>query len=169
MLEAGEGLQEIRDAFAKADLTGEEDLEGVLRWFFRAGEVIETDAVGDDVNFFGGDAHLDKRSLRDGGWDGDGVGGGVDLLFAQNDVGLGERLRQVPAAVLFRDDVFLIALMGGAAIADEDAALRLNFASCSQACAGDSDEGVAGGDSIVGPSIEGEGVPVVQLRGDAGG
>ena len=64
--QAGEGLKKIRDAFAKADLAGEENFEGVLRWFFRAGEVIETDAVGDDVNFFRRYAHLDKRSLRDG-------------------------------------------------------------------------------------------------------
>ena len=52
VLEAGEGLKEIGDAFAQADLTGEEDLEGVLRWVFGAGEVIEADAVGDDVDFF---------------------------------------------------------------------------------------------------------------------
>ena len=35
----------------EADLTGEEDFEGVLRWVFGAGEVIEADTVGDDVDF----------------------------------------------------------------------------------------------------------------------
>ena len=37
-----------------------------------------------------------------------------------------------------------------------------------QAGAGDGDEGVAGGDLVVGPAVEGEGVPGVHLRGDGG-
>src|ERR1700731_712688 len=57
VLQAGEGLEEIRDAFAQADLTREEDFEGVLRWVFGAGEVIEADSVGDDVDFFRRDSH----------------------------------------------------------------------------------------------------------------
>ena len=56
--QAGEGLQEVRDSFADADLAGEEDFERVLRWIFGASETIEADAVRDDVNFFGGEAHL---------------------------------------------------------------------------------------------------------------
>jgi len=64
--QASEGLKKIWDAFAKADLASEEDLEGVLRRFFGAGEVIETDAVGDDVDFIRGDAHLEERSPGDG-------------------------------------------------------------------------------------------------------
>ena len=79
-----------------------------------------------------------------------------------------ERLGQVPAAVLFCDVIFLIALMGGAAITDEDSSGGLDSTSGEQTCAGDGDEGIAGGDSVVGPAVEGEGVPVIQLRGKRG-
>jgi len=112
VLEPGEGLEEIGDAFAKADLTGEEHFEGVLRWVFGAGEVIEADSVGDDVDFFCGDSHGYEGALGYGGRYGDGVGERVDFFFAYGDVGLAERLGHVPAAVLVCDDVFLIALVG---------------------------------------------------------
>ncbi len=92
VLEAGEGLEEIGDAFAQADLTGEEDLEGVLRRVFGAGEVIEADAVGNDVDLFRGDSHCNEGTLGYGGGYGDGVGERVDLFFADGDVGLAEGL-----------------------------------------------------------------------------
>ena len=137
MLQAGEGLEEIGDAFAEADLAGEEDFKGVTRRIFGAGEVIEADAVGDDVNFFGRDAHLEKGASGDRRGDGDGVGSGVDLFFADGDVRLAERLGQVPAAILVGDDVLLKALVGRAAIADEDAAVGLHLAAGEQAGTGD--------------------------------
>ena len=144
MVEAGEGLKEIGDAFAKADLAGEEDLKGVRRRCFGAGELIEADTVGDDVDLLWSNTHLQERPPGDGRWDGDGVGGGVDLFFADGDVGLAERLGQVPAAVLLGDDFFLVALVGGASVADEDAAVGLDLAAGEQARAGDGDERIAG-------------------------
>ena len=75
-----------------------------------------------------------------------------------------EGLGQVPAAILFCDDIFLIALMRGAAIAEEDSSVGLDFASGAQACAGDGDEGVAGSDDTANPAVEAESVPGVQLR-----
>ncbi len=168
MLEAGEGLEEVGDSFAEADVASEENFEGVLRWFASAGEVVEADAVGDDVDFLWRDAHLHEGSFCDRGWDGDGIRCGVDLFFADGDVWFAERLRDVPATVLVGDDVFLKALVGRATIADEDAAAGLNFASGEQARAGDADEGVAGRDDAVSPAIEGEGVPGVHLRGECG-
>ena len=106
--------------------------------------------------------------MRDGGRHGDGVGERIDFFFADGDVGFAEGLRYVPAAVLVCDDVFLIALVGRAAIADELSAVGLHFVAGEQACAGDGDECVAGGDSAAGPAIEGEGVPGVHLRGECG-
>ena len=76
--------------------------------------------------FSGCEAHLEKRTPRDCGGDGDRVGGGVDLFFANGDVRLVERLREVPAAILVGDDVFLKPLVGGAAIADEDTSVGLH-------------------------------------------
>ncbi len=166
--EAGEGLEEIGNAFAKANLAGEEGLKGVLWRCVGGGELVEADAIGDDVDFFGWESHLEEGASCYGGGDGDGVGGRVDLFFADGDVGFAERLRYVPAAVLFGDDVFLIALMGGAAIANEDAAVGLDFAAGEQTGTGDGYEGVTGGDTAAGPAVEGEGVPGVHLRGDGG-
>ncbi len=111
VLQAGECLEEIGDAFAKADLAGKEDFEGVLRRVFGAGELIEADAVGDDVDFFRGDSHCYERTLRYGGGDGDGISERIDFFFAYGDVGLAEGLGQVPATVLVCDDVLLIALV----------------------------------------------------------
>jgi hypothetical protein len=112
VLEACEGLKEVGDSFAEADLAGEENFEGVLWRVLGAGELVEADSVGDDVDFFFGDAHLKEGTFRDGGWDGDGVGGGVDLFFAEGDVGFGEGLRDAPPSILFGENVFLIALVG---------------------------------------------------------
>ena len=55
--------------------------------------------------------------------------------------------------------------MRGAAIADKDAALRLNFTSGEQTCAGDGDEGIAGSDHFAGPAVEGTSVPRGHFRG----
>ena len=66
VLEAGEGLEEIRDSFAEADLACEEELERVGGWRLGWGEVVEADSVGDDVDLFGRDAHFEKGSLCDG-------------------------------------------------------------------------------------------------------
>lgn len=63
MLQAGEGVEEIGNAFADANLAGEEDFKRVSWRDFGAGEVIEADAVGNDMNFFGCNAHLEKGSL----------------------------------------------------------------------------------------------------------
>ena len=166
MLEPGECLEEIRDAFAQADLAGEEELEGIWWWVFGAGELIEADTVGDDVDFFCGDSHRYERTLRYGGRHGDGIGERIDFFFAYGDVGFAEGLGHVPAAVLVCDDVFLIALVRRASIADESSAVGLHLVSREQAGAGDGDEGVAGGDSTAGPLVEGEGVPGVHLRGE---
>jgi hypothetical protein len=81
-------------------------------------------------------------------------------------MGFAERLRQVPAAVFVGDDLLLVALMGGAAVADEYAAFSLNFAAGEQAGAGDGDEGVAGGDAVRGPAVEAAGGPGVHSRGE---
>jgi len=56
MAQAGKGLQQVGDSFAQADLTGEEDFEGIGRGWFSRGELVKADAVGDDVELFGGDA-----------------------------------------------------------------------------------------------------------------
>src|SRR5260370_36104540 len=96
------------------------------------------------------------------------MGEGGDFFFADGDVGLAEGWREVPATVLFCDDVFLIALVGRASVADESSAVGLYFVSGEQACSGDGDEGVAGFDLAVGPAVEGEGVPVVHLRRHGG-
>jgi hypothetical protein len=82
-------------------------------------------------------------------------------------VWLVERMRDVPATVLLGDDVFLIALVGGAAIADEDAAAGLDLASSEQTSAGDSDECVAGCDAVIGPAVEAESGPGVHFGGEA--
>jgi hypothetical protein len=60
MLQTGEGLEQIGNSFADADLAGEEDFKGVSWRVFGSGEVIKSDAVGYYVNFFGREAHLQK-------------------------------------------------------------------------------------------------------------
>jgi hypothetical protein len=55
---------------------------------------------------------LEEGTFCDGRGDCDGVGCGVDFFFAEGDVGFAEGLREIPAAVLFGEDVFLIALVG---------------------------------------------------------
>jgi hypothetical protein len=75
----------------------------------------------------------------------------------------------MPATVLVGDDVLLKALVGGASIADEDAALRLYVAARKQTGARDADEGVAWFDDLVGPLVKGERVPRGHLRGHPGG
>jgi hypothetical protein len=60
VLEAREGLEEIGDAFAQTNLAGEEKFEGVLWRSFGGGEVVEADAVGDDVDLLRGDTHLQE-------------------------------------------------------------------------------------------------------------
>src|SRR5579859_6580274 len=76
------------------------------------GELIEADAVGDDVDLLGGGAHLDEGSASYGGGNCDRVGLGVDGLLAREDVWLRQREREFPAGVLGVDDLILEALMG---------------------------------------------------------
>lgn len=98
---------------------------------------------------------------------GDGVGEAVDLLFTAGVAGVCARGGHRPALVLLLKNVFLEALVRGAAIADEDASVALDLAAGGEAGAGESDEGVGmlfvaelPGDE----SIEGEGVGVADLR-----
>ena len=118
----GEGLQQIRDAFAQADLSGEENLEAVggrrLGWL----EAVETHAVGDDVNLVGREAFGEERPPRDRRGNCDGVRLRVDRLFALDDVGGRRGEGDLPAAILLGHHLILEALMRGSAIADELAA-----------------------------------------------
>jgi hypothetical protein len=107
-----EGFEEVGDTFAEADVSSEEDFEGVYGWWGGWGEAVEADAVGDDVELVLGDAVGEEGSLGYSGGDGDGVGLGVELVFAVGDVGFGKRGREIPAAVLFDDDCLLEALVG---------------------------------------------------------
>jgi hypothetical protein len=128
------------------------------------GEPVKPNAVGDDVDLFGGDTHLDERALGNRRGDGDGVGLGVDGFFAGEDVRLGERQWKAPACVLGVDDLVLEALVGRAAVAKKDAAVSLDLGAGEKARAGDGDEGVGiaariAGNLVEGVAIEGQGVP----------
>jgi hypothetical protein len=112
VFDVGEGLQKIRDAFAEADLSGEEDLEGVVRRRLGTSEAVEADSVRNDVDFFRWDAHFEEGTPRDAGGDGDCIGSRVDLLLAPGDVRFGEWEGDVPAAVLFFEDLLLVTLVG---------------------------------------------------------
>ena len=112
MTQAGEGLEQVRDAFAQADLAGEEDFKGIRAEWFGGSELVETDAVGDNVELFRRDAHLEEGAAGDVGGDGDGVGEGVDGLFAAENVGGRREVWEAPAAIFFGDDFVLKALVG---------------------------------------------------------
>jgi hypothetical protein len=88
VLEPGECLKQVWNAFPNAHLPCEEYLEGIRRGSFSACELVETDTVGNDVDFVGCDAHLDERSFRGCRRDGDGVSQRVDFFFADGDVRL---------------------------------------------------------------------------------
>jgi hypothetical protein len=112
MAQAGEGLEEVRDALAQADLAGEEDLEGIGGGWFGGNEAVEADAVGDDVDFFRGDTHGKEGAAGYVGGDGDGVGEGVDGLFAADDVVGRSGVGDAPAAMLLGHDFKLESLVG---------------------------------------------------------
>ena len=90
MLQICKGLKKIRNAFAQTRGTGEEDVKGL--GIGRAGgvKVAQLDAVGDEVELGGGDAHLEEGAQGDAGGDGDGVGLGVDGFFAGGVAGVGD-------------------------------------------------------------------------------
>jgi hypothetical protein len=112
MAQAGEGFEEVGDSFAQTDLAGEEDFEGIGGGWFGWGEAVEADAVGDDVEFFGGDSLCQEGATGDVGGDGDGVGEGVDGLFAADDVVGRRSVGEMPAAMLLGHDFKLESLVG---------------------------------------------------------
>src|SRR6202012_79359 len=74
-----------------------------------------------------------------------------------------------PAAELVGEELFLVALVSGAAVADEDAAVALDESAGAEAGAGDADERVdflfAAQSSVemrFGPAVEGDGVGVAE-------
>ena len=173
--EASEGLKQVRDAFAETDCAGEEDLEGVGQRIGGGVETFEANAVGDDVELLARDAHLGEGASGHGGGDGDGVTGGVDGFFAAGVAWVGGRRVDAPAAELVGEDLLLVALVGGTAVADEDAALALDESAGAKAGAGDADEGVdrtvaaeAACDPGVRPAVEGDGVGVTERVSEPG-
>lgn len=163
VLEAFERLEEVRDTLAQADRPGEQDLEAI---FGRVGdllEVLKADPVGDGVDLLGGHAHLEEGAAREGGGHGDGVSRLVALLLAQRDADVGGGVFNIPAALLVGDDLFLVAMMGGATIAEVSAAALLNQPSGLEAGAGDADEGIAWDDAAQRPLVEEESVCVIEL------
>lgn len=169
MFEAGEGLEEVRNAFAEADLTSEEDLKRVGWRWLGAAEAIETNTVGNNVDLFCRNAHFDERAASDRGGDRYCIGGRVNLLFAASDVRLVEGLGQLPSAIFFGEDLLLKSLVCGTAVANKDPAVGLNLSTGEQTGAGDADEDVAGDDAGGSPAIEGESVPRCHLRRHARG
>ncbi len=173
--QGGEGLKQIGHAFAETDRAGEEDVELVSWWIGGGLELVQPNAVGDDVNLVGRDAVLDEGAAGDGGRDGDRIGYGVDSFFAGGVAGVGDGAGYAPAAVLVGDDLFLVALMCGAAVAEEEAALALEVLASAQAGSGDADEDVGalvGAEEVaelpVGPAVKGERVAVAELVGEPG-
>lgn len=112
MAQAGKGFEQIGNAFAQADLAGEENLEGVGGGWFGGSEAVEADAVGDDVDFFRGDTHGEKGAARDVGANGNGVCEGVDGLFAADNVAGRRGVGETPAAMLLGHDFKLESLVG---------------------------------------------------------
>jgi len=161
----GEAFEQVGNAFAEAYGSGKEDFEAVRWRGGGAGEAFEANAVGDDVDFFRGKAHLDEGASGEGGGDGDGVGLLVDLLLSEDIAEVGDGAHDVPAAVLLGDDFFLVALVGRAAVADHPGASGLKLAAGAEAGAGDGDEDVGRGgaaEAAAGPGVEGEGIGVVE-------
>ena len=115
------------------------------------------------MQFGGRDAHLEEGPGGEGGGDDDGVGVAVDGLFAEGVAGVADGLVDLPALVFLGEEILLEALVGGASIADEDAATRLEEPAGLEAGAGDGDEGVAGGEAAEGVLVEGEGVGVAEV------
>ena len=99
------------------------------------------------------------------GGNGDGVGLFVDSFLAKSVPLIGNCPVDTPEAELLRDDLLLVALVGGTKVAEEDAAALLDALSGEQTGAGDGDQGVAGGDAFVRPTIEGEGVRIAEMVG----
>ena len=169
MTELGEGLEEVGNSLAEGDRAGEEYLEAIPGRLSGAGELFEPNAVGDDVHLAGGYPHFDERAGGEAGGDRDGVGGGVDLFFAEDVADVGDWAVDVPSLVFLGDDGFLVALMRGSAVADEEASAGLDFEAGFKAGAGDGDDGVGcfgGPDSAEGPLVKGERVGVTYLIQD---
>ena len=112
MMQTGKGLEQVRDAFAQADLAGEEDFKGIGGRRLGGSELVEADAVGDDVELVHGDAHGEEGATGDVGGDGDGVGEFVDGLFATKNVAGRRYGGKAPAAMLLGHEFILKALVG---------------------------------------------------------
>ena len=162
MTQAGKGLQQVGNAFLQTDLSGEEDFKGVGGRSLGRLEAVQPNAVGDDVNLFGGNAHVDEGLARYVGRNSDGVGQFVDRLFAAQDVIGGLRVGQGPTTMLCFKNRKLRALVGRAAVADELASQRLHLWTRRETCAGDGNQSVAGLDLAAQPSVETIGVPLVE-------
>src|SRR6185437_5380402 len=114
--------------------------------------------------------HLCEGARGHGGGNGDGVAGGVDGFFAAGVARVGGRGVDAPAAELVGEELFLVALVGGTAVADEEAALALDEGSGAERGAGDADESVDlcpgsfqfADETAFGPAVEGEGVGVAE-------
>src|SRR2546422_636437 len=119
MLEFCKCLQQVGNSFSQADGAGEEHLEAIGWRLAGADELLQTDAVGDDVQLPGWYAFLYEGPGGEAGGHGDGIGHGVELFLAEDVADVRHRTGYAPAAVLVGDDALLITLMGRAAVADE--------------------------------------------------
>ena len=105
----------------------------------------------------------------------DGVAGGVDGFFAAGVARVGGRGVDAPAFELVGEELFLVALVGGTAVADEDAAGTLDEGAGTKRGAGDADERVylvfpaeALGEARFCPAVEGEGIGVAERVAEPG-
>src|SRR6185437_12647633 len=120
--------------------------------------------------------HLCEGARGHGGGNGDGVAGGVDGFFAAGVARVGGRGIDAPAAELAGEELFLVALVGGTAVADEEAALALDESAGAERGAGDADESVDlcpgsfqfADETAFGPAVEGEGVGVAERVAEPG-
>ena len=108
------------------------------------------------------------------GGNGDGVAGGVDGLFAAGVARIGGRRGDAPAAELVGEKLFLVALVGGTAVADEDAAGRWIRAPARRL---EPEMPMSAsifvwpglrGETSVGPAVEGDGVGVTERVAEPG-